>query len=95
MIYTILGFTRGATCIVSPRHLERLFQEQVGVSPKVFGKLLRLEHALELAGAKSNWADIASRCGYFDQSHMVRDFRAMIKATPVEFMALRAAQSHS
>ena len=80
---------------VSPRHLERLFQEQVGVSPKVFGKLLRLEHALELAGAKSNWADIASRCGYFDQSHMVRDFRAMIKATPVEFMALRAAQSHS
>ena len=80
---------------VSTRHLERSFQEQVGVSPKVFGRLLRLDHALELGGPASNWAEIASACGYFDQSHMVRDFRAMTGATPVEFAALRAAPPES
>ena len=52
---------------ISPRHLERAFQEQVGVSPKMFGRLLRLAHALELAGPESMWADVAVACGYFDQ----------------------------
>jgi AraC-like DNA-binding protein len=80
---------------VSPRHLERAFQEQVGVSPKVFGGLLRLDHALEIAELESNWAEIASMCGYFDQSHMIRDFRRMAGATPVEFMALRAVPPRS
>ena len=75
---------------VSTRHLERAFQEQVGVPPKVFGRLLRLDHALELAAAGSKWAEVAYACGYFDQSHMVRDFRAMTGVTPLEFAALRA-----
>jgi len=77
-----------ARSAVSARHLERAFQEQVGVSPKVFGRLLRLDHALELAETGSNWAEISHACGYFDQSHMVRDFRALTGATPVEFAAL-------
>ncbi|ADW68324.1 helix-turn-helix domain-containing protein [Granulicella tundricola] len=80
---------------VSTRHLERLFHEQIGVSPKVFGRLLRLDHALELAGSGSNWAEVANSCGYFDQSHLVRDFRAMTGATPLEFAALRAAPPQS
>jgi AraC-like DNA-binding protein len=84
-----------ARSAVSPRHLERVFQEQVGVSPKVFGRLLRLDHALELGGPESNWAEIANACGYYDQSHMVRDFRALTGVTPVEFVALRAAPPHS
>jgi len=84
-----------AESALSTRHLERAFQEQVGVSPKVFGRLLRLDHALELAGSGSNWAEVASACGYFDQSHLVRDFRAMTGATPMEFAALRAAPPQS
>jgi AraC-like DNA-binding protein len=80
---------------VSTRHLERTFQEQVGVSPKVFGKLLRLDHALQLARPESNWSEVANACGYFDQSHMVRDFRAMTGVTPVEFAALRASPPQS
>jgi AraC-like DNA-binding protein len=84
-----------AKSALSTRHLERAFQEQVGVSPKVFGRLLRLDHALELARLGSNWAEVASACGYFDQSHLVRDFRAMTGATPVEFAALCAAPPHS
>ena len=80
-----------ARSAVSLRHLERVFQEQIGVSPKVFGRLLRLDHALELAGPGSNWAEVANSCGYFDQSHLVKEFRALTGATPVEFTALRAA----
>ncbi len=84
-----------AESAVSTRHMERVFQEQIGVSPKVFARLLRLDHALELAGLDSNWADVASLCGYFDQSHLGRDFRAMTGATPMEFAALRAAPLQS
>jgi AraC-like DNA-binding protein len=80
-----------AVSSVSTRHLERVFQEQIGVSPKLFARLLRLDHALKLAGPGSNWAEVASLCGYFDQSHLVRDFRAMTGATPTEFAALRVA----
>ena len=80
-----------AESAVSTRHMERLFQEQIGVSPKIFARLLRLDHALELAGPGSNWAEVADLCGYFDQSHLVRDFRALTGATPLEFAALRAA----
>ena len=80
-----------AQCAVSTRHLERAFQEQIGVSPKVFGRLLRLDHALQVAGPESHWAEVAGICGYFDQSHMVQDFRALTGATPVEFTALRAS----
>ena len=84
-----------AQSAVSTRHLERAFQEQVGVSPKMFGRLLRLDQALEQVSKKSNWAEVAIACGYFDQSHMVRDFRAMTRATPVEFLALRTMQPRS
>jgi AraC-like DNA-binding protein len=84
-----------AESAVSTRHLERAFQEQIGVSPKVFARLLRLDHALQLAGPGSNWAQVASLCGYFDQSHLVRDFRVMTGATPTEFAALRAAPRES
>ena len=84
-----------ARVAVSTRQLERAFQEQVGVSPKVFGKLLRLDHALQLAGQECIWSEIASACGYFDQSHMVQDFRAMTGATPVEFVASRGLPPQS
>ena len=84
-----------AASMVSTRHLERAFQEQVGVSPKMFGRLLRLEYALELMGQESNLAEVALACGYFDQSHMVRDFRAMTGTTPVEFETLRSVPPRS
>jgi AraC-like DNA-binding protein len=84
-----------ARSAVSPRHLERAFQEQIGVSPKMFNKLLRLDHALEQVNQRKSWAEIATLCGYFDQSHMARDFRAMAGATPKAFEALRNAQTLS
>jgi AraC-like DNA-binding protein len=76
---------------LSVRQVERLFREQVGMSPKVFARLARLRLAMQLSVAQTapDWAGIADAAGYFDQSHMVREFGAFNGATPVQFLALR------
>jgi AraC-like DNA-binding protein len=75
---------------LSTRQLERTFQEHVGIGPKTFAKLQRLNRALRLKGAEPalTWAEIAATCGYFDQAHLGRDFRMMTNETPVRFAAL-------
>ena len=75
---------------LSVRQLERMFQDQVGVSPKVYARLVRLRRAMEMSEreARPDWAGIAARAGYFDQSHMVREFQALNGATPVAFTEL-------
>jgi AraC-like DNA-binding protein len=61
------------------------------VPPKTLARILRFEHALALLrrddGAR--FAEIAERCGYYDQAHMNRDFRAFAGASPSEFLARR------
>ena len=73
------------------RHLERVFREHVGVSPKAFARLARLSRALDLSQKSPtlDWAEIAVAAGFYDQSHLVRDFRSMTGETPVGFTALR------
>jgi AraC-like DNA-binding protein len=66
----------------SRRHLSAGFREQVGVSPKLLGRILRFQHAVELAGTGPGWAEIALRCGYYDQAHMVRDFNQFAGSSP-------------
>jgi len=70
----------------SPRHLTARFREQVGVSPKLFARLLRFQHALALTGS---WAQIAREAGYYDQAHLIRDFQQFAGASPTEFARLR------
>jgi methylphosphotriester-DNA--protein-cysteine methyltransferase len=56
----------------------------------VFGRLERLKLAMGVgsAGVRPDWAAVAVTAGYFDQSHMVREFQALNGATPVEFAEL-------
>ena len=76
---------------LSARQVERAFLEHVGIPPKVYGRLTRLRLALGMSAAAEtqDWADTAVSAGYFDQSHMVRDFRAFNGVTPLQFLALR------
>lgn len=80
---------------VSERHLRRVFREVVGLSPKAFFKLTRFERALKAAmdGEDSNWSDIAAGAGYYDQAHLIADFRSITGATPREFLAEVCSQS--
>jgi len=79
---------------VSERHLRRVFHETVGVSPKAFTKLVRFHKALRIARTevRPSWASIAAAAGYYDQAHLIADFRSIAGVTPRAFVGeLRAA----
>lgn len=73
---------------VSRRHLVAQFREQIGLSPKLVGRIMRFNRVVSLLklddGAR--WSRIAHECGYHDQSHLNRDFREFAGATPSEYL---------
>ncbi|MEV0680759.1 helix-turn-helix domain-containing protein [Actinosynnema sp. NPDC050436] len=68
----------------SPRQLQRLFAEHVGIGPKWVIRRYRLHEVTQrmAAGARVDWAALAADLGYADQAHFVRDFTAMFGETP-------------
>jgi AraC-like DNA-binding protein len=73
---------------VSSRQLERRFQAQVGISPKLFARIRRFQRvfpAIENEGA--GWVDAAAGCGYYDQAHLIRDFREFAGEPPAALLA--------
>jgi AraC-like DNA-binding protein len=71
---------------VSARHLERVFRDQVGLSPKRLARVVRLQEVLRrVAAAPERWVDVALDCGYADQAHLSRDFRALTGESPARF----------
>jgi AraC-like DNA-binding protein len=78
---------------MSKRALQRAFGQYVGVSPKWVIQRYRLHEAVErvAAGEVVNWSDLAVDLGYFDQTHFIKDFKALIGASPVEYAKTLAA----
>jgi methylphosphotriester-DNA--protein-cysteine methyltransferase len=74
-------------CNVSERQLERLFRERVGVGPKMLSRLARFQRALAGFDHDRNWADVAVDAGYYDQSHLLHDFRRFAGETPAFLMS--------
>jgi AraC-like DNA-binding protein len=68
----------------SRRYLTERFRGEVGLSPKTFARVLRFEHAHELAAVQDPlpWGDVAIVSGYADQSHLVRDWREFTGRSP-------------
>jgi AraC-like DNA-binding protein len=77
---------------LSQRHFIKVFSTQVGVTPKVFGRVQRFQRAVDLKRTKSmpDWADVAAACGYFDQSHLIHDFQTFSGLSPTEFHRQRS-----
>lgn len=71
----------------SAKRFIRLFTDGVGVSPKRFCRIMRLQAVVQrlAAGGCVEWAEVAAAGGYCDQSHLIRDFRAMTSLTPAEY----------
>lgn len=69
---------------LSLRQLERSCKERTGFSPKYFARLVRFSRAWQMKQAQANrsWLDIAHTCGYFDQMHLIRDFKQIAGYTP-------------
>ncbi|WP_377268910.1 helix-turn-helix domain-containing protein [Peterkaempfera sp. SMS 1(5)a] len=77
----------------SPRRLETRFRAQVGLPPKQVAQVVRLRRVLRAFDADPGLggARIAAMCGFHDQAHLVRTFRAMTGSTPGRFFGHRAA----
>lgn len=78
---TQTGFTR--------KHLGNLFQQQVGLSPKALARVHRFRGALALldrADGQVPWTELADACGYYDQSHLINEFRRFTGFSPVELV---------
>jgi AraC-like DNA-binding protein len=67
---------------VSVRQLERRFHQDVGLSPKTFARIVRLQSALRRIREGRPLCDVAIACGYYDQPHMTRDFRELAAMSP-------------
>lgn len=74
---------------MSARQFERRFTREIGLPPKIYARICRFESALEskaLATADS-WTNVAHRLGYFDQTHMVKDFKEFSGEVPTSLLA--------
>jgi AraC-like DNA-binding protein len=69
---------------VSERQLRRGFDEVIGLSPKHYLRVVRFRRALRAARGSgvADWARIAEQVGYYDQAHLIADFREMSGMTP-------------
>jgi AraC-like DNA-binding protein len=76
---------------LSPKHFISLFEEAVGLTPKVFCRVLRFQEVLQRIkrGQPVRWADLALDCGYFDQAHFIHDFQTFAGLTPTAYLAQR------
>lgn len=70
---------------VTARHLRRAFTENVGIGPKEFARTVRLQRAVRMAATSCDWARIAADAGYYDQAHLIADFRQLVGLTPGAF----------
>lgn len=95
-LYASLGVTRisalAATLNISPRQLERLFAQEVGVNAKTLARLIRFQeiyHRLRHDPAQP-LAALAYDLNFADQAHLTREFRALSHLTPGAFASFAA-----
>jgi AraC-like DNA-binding protein len=72
---------------LSHRRLIEVFEREVGMTPRLYGRVRRFRRCLERLGSPErsiDWARLAATSGYCDQSHMIRDFEAFSGFSPAE-----------
>lgn len=73
---------------LSERQFERKFKHLAGFSPKLFSRIARFQSATAWYGAGiPSLSAIAYECGYYDQSHFIRDFKVFSGHNPRQFFS--------
>lgn len=68
---------------ITSRYLQKLFLQYTGLTPKLYTKINRFQNSLKLVSKKDrSLTSIAYDCGYFDQSHFIREFKYFTGYTP-------------
>lgn len=81
---------------ISSRQLERRFMREVGIGPKLLGRILRFQQVFRaVERSDAAWASIALDCGYYDQAHLIRDFNQFAQQTPSVLFAEQSALTES
>ncbi|THA31070.1 AraC family transcriptional regulator [Streptomyces sp. A1547] len=77
----------------SQGYLTRKFTEQVGLTPKMSARVLRFHRAVRLLSrGGANLTEVTAACGFYDQAHLNREFRALAETTPGQVAAARVAE---
>ena len=78
---------------ISHKHLLREFDRCVGLTPKTYARVCAFQRVIQSVGHQPQveWADTAAKCGYYDQAHLIREFRAFSGFTPTSYLARRGA----
>ena len=71
---------------ISTRQLERRFADRTGLAPKLFARMRRFQSVFPTIEEGGNWASIAAARGYYDQAHLVRDFREFAGEPPTALL---------
>ena len=79
---------------VGSRRLQRGFQRHLGFGPKFFARLTRFQSLLGALGDRhEGWSRLAAGHGYYDQSHLIRDFHDFTGTTPEDFLGAPSAMA--
>lgn len=80
---------------VSRRRLTRVFGEEVGLTPKQFARIQRFLATLRRMRSQQriDWAQLALACGYYDQAHLINEFRTFAGVCPSAYLRDRDARS--
>ena len=69
---------------LSLKQFERKCKERLGMTPSTYARIMRFSRAYRMREKylQSTWTDIAHAAGYFDQMHMIRDFKLFAGVNP-------------
>jgi AraC-like DNA-binding protein len=97
MLWAAAAFERGLAVSevcsrlgLLPKTFVRRFREEMGLAPKKFSRVRRLQRILRstVSPEKADWAELAARHGYTDQAHLIHDFRDLTGMTPTTYRPL-------
>ena len=71
---------------MSSRHIRRIMLADVGITPKAYQRVVRMQRFLQLAEEGTGLAVASAEAGYADQSHLTRDVRALSGVTPATLL---------
>jgi AraC-like DNA-binding protein len=81
---------------ISLRKLDRVFNARVGLTPKALCRVVRFQQVLKMVERDQqsrDWAQLAVECGYYDQSHFIKEFSAFTGLSPTAYFSEQNALS--